>query len=342
VLISIRYNFRNPAPWTRPSAYLYKRVLDQIEWADRIGFDRVALAEHHFLDEGFLPGLMVAASAIAARTRRVLIDSEILLAPLHHPVRLAEDAALVDIISNGRLTLSVAGGYREEEYAALGMKLSERAGRMEECLQIIRKCWTEEEFSWDGKYYQLKNVRMTPKPVQPGGPKLILGGGAEAVARRAARFADGFQPMSPTLWEAYFDELEKLGRPPARRTAPSRAPTFVHVTHTPERDWELVRPHALYEIQQYQAWGLTSPAFQAAATSEEALRELHAVWTPDQARQIILRQQREWPDSIFSFAPILAGMDPEMAQSSLELLAEHVLPELHALRGADPLAARSA
>ena len=334
MLISIRYNFRNPPRWARPSAWLYNRVLDQIEWADKAGFDRITLPEHHFLDEAFLPGVLVVAAAVAARTKSVLIDTEILLAPLHHPVRLAEDAALVDILSNGRFAMTVAAGYRPEEYEGLGMKLSERGGRMEECLQILKKCWTEEEFSWDGKYYQLKNVRMTPKPAQPGGPKVFLGGGSEPVARRAAHLADGMQPMVPSMWDAYFDELEKLGRPAERRPIPPRPPPYVHVTETPERDWEILRPHALYEMEQYQAWGMMkSSSYGEGQVSDEQLRKSHAIWTPEQAKEVLLQRQKDWPDSIFSFAPILAGQDPEMAQSSLELIATHVLPELHALRG---------
>ena len=90
MLMSIRYNFRNPQPWARDSGYLYNRILDQIEWADQVGFDRITFAEHHFLDEGFLPAWMPMMAAVAARTRRVLLGAEILLLPLHHPVRLAE------------------------------------------------------------------------------------------------------------------------------------------------------------------------------------------------------------------------------------------------------------
>ena len=331
MLVTIRYNFRNPPQWARPAAYLYGSALDQVEWADKAGFDRVTLAEHHFLDEAFLPSLLPVAAAIAARTKRMLIGTQIFLLPLHHPVRVAEDGAIVDIISDGRFELSVAGGYREEEYAGFGMKLKERAGRMEECLQIVRGCWAEDEFSFQGKYYQLSKVRMFPKPVQRPGPKLILGGATEAVARRAARYADGFLPQVPTIWDAYHDELEKLGRPQPRGAPPPFNPPFVHVTRDPERDWAILRPHAAFEMEQYQVWGLTqSSSYSDGAISEETLRKSHAIWTPEEATAILLKRQADYPDSIFAFAPILAGMDPRMAEQSLELIAAEVLPALRA------------
>ena len=334
MLMSIRYNFRNPQPWARESGYLYNRILDQIEWADRVGFDRITFAEHHFLDEGFLPALMPMMAAVAARTKRVLLGAEILLLPLHHPVRLAEDAAIVDIISNGRLQeLGVAGGYREEEYAGLGMKLAERAGRMEECLQIVRKCWTEDEFSFDGRYYKLTKVRMFPKPIQKGGPRLILGGSAAAVARRAARLADGLFPMTADLWDVYYDELERLGRPAERRPPPPPQIPFLHVSEDPERDWEQIRPHARFELDQYRAWGMDATDSYG-DLDEQALRAAHPIWTPEQAKERLLARQAEYPDSVFSFAPVLAGMDPDLAQQSLELIAAHVLPALKAAQGA--------
>jgi alkanesulfonate monooxygenase SsuD/methylene tetrahydromethanopterin reductase-like flavin-dependent oxidoreductase (luciferase family) len=334
MLISVRYNFRNPPAWARPPAVLYNRILDQIQWADGAGFDRVTFPEHHFLEEGFLPAVMPVCAAVAARTRQMIIGTEILLLPLHHPVRMAEDAAITDIISNGRLELTVAAGYREAEYAGLGMKLRERAGRMEECLQILRLCWAGETFSFDGRYYQLQDVRVSPVPVQRPGPRVILGGSSPEVARRAARLADGMQPMNPAMWDVYYDELERLGRPAERKAPPPRRPAFLHVSEDPERDWALLRSHALFEVQQYREWGMTGAAsYGDLEPSDEALRAVHAIWTPEQARDYLLAQQAEFPDSAFSFAPLLAGEDPELAQTSLELIARHVFPALHAARG---------
>src|SRR5262249_5634036 len=138
---------------------------------------------------------------------------------------------------------------------------------------------------------------------------------------------------NPAMWDAYYDELARLGRPVEHKPIPPRRPTFLHVSEDPEGDWPALRPHALYELEQYQHWGMTGAAsYGDMKASEETLRAVHAVWTPEQARDYLLEQQATYPDSIFSFAPILAGMDPEMAQRSLELIAERVLPALHAAR----------
>ncbi len=335
MLMSIRYAFRNPARWRRPPHQLYNRILDQIEWAEQVGFDRVALAEHHVSDDNFLPSLLPIATAIAARTKRMLIGTEIFLLPLHHPVRLAEDVAVLDIVSGGRFEWGVAAGYREAEYGAMGMKLSQRPGRMEEGIEIIRKCWTEEAFSYDGKYYQLHDVRMTPKPITPGGPKLILGAASPAAARRAARLGDDMLPTDPALWDVYHEEREKLGRPVPRRTFPAWHPNSLHVTEDPERDWEILREHARFDMAQYAKWGLTGvSSFGDMALTDETLRMASTVWTPEQMLEHCLAWQRDFPHWTFCFYPLWPGMDPEMAQSSLELIAGKVLPELHKARAA--------
>lgn len=335
MLVSLRYAFRNPARWHRDPHQLYNRLLDQIAWAESVGFDRVALAEHHVSDDNFLPSLLPIATAIAARTKKMLIGTEIFLLPLHHPVRLAEDVAVLDIVSGGRFEWGVAAGYRDAEYGAMGMKLSQRPGRMEEGIEIIRKCWTEEAFDYDGKYYQLRDVRMTPKPHTPGGPKLILGAASEPAARRAARIGDGMMPTDPALWAPYNDERVKLGRPVVENAQPPWQPNCLHVTEDPERDWPILREHAKFDMEQYARWGLTGvSSFGDMEISDETLLTANAVWTPQQMLDQCLAWQRDYPHWTFCFYPVWTGMDPEMAQSSLELIATKVLPELHKARAA--------
>ena len=204
---------------------------------------------------------------------------------------------------------------------------------MEEGLQIVRKCWTEEEFSFEGKYYQLKNVRMNPKPFTPGGPRLIVGAGSVPAALRAARLGDDMMPMDYSLWDVFYAERERLGRPAARVAHPLDQPAFLHVTEDPDRDWEIIRPHALYELQQYSAWGMTgATTYGDMQASDETLRAINAVWTPEQLLEKVLGWQRDFPNCTMSFYTLLAGMDPEMAQSSLELIAKKVLPTFHAAR----------
>ena len=168
------YDFRNPPQWRQSPDRLYREILDQIVWGENNGFDDVWLSEHHFIEDGYLPSLLPAAAAIAARTRRIRIASGVLLMPFHNPVRLAEDIAVVDVISNGRLRLGIGQGYRAEEFDGFGVPRPERLGRTLETIEILKRAWTGERFSFDGKYFHLRDVRVLPAPVSKPHPELIV------------------------------------------------------------------------------------------------------------------------------------------------------------------------
>src|SRR5229473_342565 len=133
------YDFRNPAQWRQPADRFYREILDQIAWGENNGFDDVWLSEHHFIEDGYLPSMLPAAAAIAARTKRIRIPLGVLLMPFHNPVRLAEDIAVVDAISGGRFELGVGVGYKVEEFEGFAVPFNERGGRTNEALDIIRK-----------------------------------------------------------------------------------------------------------------------------------------------------------------------------------------------------------
>lgn len=133
------YDFRNPVPWRQPSDRLYREILDQIAWADNNGFDDVWLSEHHFIEDGYLPSILPIAAAVAARTKEIRIISGVLLMPFHNPVRLAEDIAVVDVMSGGRLELGVGVGFKHEEFESFGVPFKERGARTNQSLEIIRR-----------------------------------------------------------------------------------------------------------------------------------------------------------------------------------------------------------
>src|SRR5579883_2076825 len=122
-------DFRNPPASGRSFTDLYHAMFRQIERAEQLGFDSIWLTEHHLTDDGYLPSLMPMAAAIAARTRRVQIGTYVLLFPFYHPIKLAEDIAVVDVISGGRLRIGVGQAYRAEEFAAFGIDKKQRLGR---------------------------------------------------------------------------------------------------------------------------------------------------------------------------------------------------------------------
>jgi alkanesulfonate monooxygenase SsuD/methylene tetrahydromethanopterin reductase-like flavin-dependent oxidoreductase (luciferase family) len=254
--------------------------------------------------------------------------------PLRHPVQLAEDAAIVDIISNGRLDLTLGLGYREAEYEGLGISMRQRGGRMEEGVQIIRKCWTEESFDWDGRYWQLKDVRVMPKPVQKPSPRITMGGASPASARRAARLADGYSPITPRLMGFYRDELERLGKPhdfelPNPNT-PKPPANLLHVARDPAAAWKVVGPHALHVVNSYAefAGAQRYSPYQYSKDPDELLaRGTHAVMTPAETVDLGKRMEEADPSrATLRFSPLVGGLPAAVGQECLDLVVNEVMP----------------
>ncbi|MCL0102207.1 LLM class flavin-dependent oxidoreductase [Dehalococcoidia bacterium] len=330
---AIRYDLRNPPEWHKPPEKLYAHFLNQVEWADSHGFSRIGLSEHHFSDDEYLPSLFTAAAAVAARTKHIQITLNLVLLPLKHPVQVAEEAALVDIISGGRMQLMLGAGYRRAEFEGYGIPMSSRPGRMEEGIQIIRKCWEEEEFDFHGKYWSLKNVRCTPKPVQKPRPQILMGGSSEAAARRAARLGDSFSPTTPIFLKPWRDEMIKLGKDPGPEPVTSadmpRPPSnFLHVARDTAKAWSVIGKHAVYESNSYAKW--TADRGHSPYSPSDNPQELwdngnYRVLTPAETVDLGKRIDSKG-GGIFTFHPLMGGMPMEMGQESLELVAAEVMP----------------
>src|SRR5690242_8787584 len=200
-MFMLRFDMRAPADGPAAIADLYDAAIEMAVWSEQHGAVAIAVSEHHASPDGYLPSPLILATAIAARTSTIPITVAALLVPLHDPVRLAEDMAVLDVISRGRVAHIAGLGYRPEEYAMFGQSLGERGKRMEQCLEVLQQAWTGEELSYDGRA-----VRVTPRPICPGGPPLMYGGGSKAAARRAERFGLGFfaQTWAPDLEQTYY------------------------------------------------------------------------------------------------------------------------------------------
>jgi len=191
--LGLMFSFRNPASWRRPLPDVYRDELDLIVHAEALGFDTIWLTEHHFADDGYSPSIIPLAAAIAARTERVRIGFNLLLLPLHNAIRVAEDIATLDVLSNGRIDVGVGQGYARHEFAGYGIDRSERLRRFIEGLDVLHGLWTEDTFSYAGEHYAIDGARLHPKPVQQPTPPLWIGATSTPGVRRAGDAA-------PTCW----------------------------------------------------------------------------------------------------------------------------------------------
>lgn len=246
------YDFRNPPDSGLSMPDLYSQALDQIRWLDQLGMDLVWFTEHHFVDDGYLPAWIPVASAAASVTRHVRFSTDICLLPFNHPVRLAEDLAVLDNISNGRVEIGVGMGYAPHEFRGFGIPLSRRVSLMDEGLQILQLAFSGETFSFHGKRYQVDEARITPGFVQPGGPPLWVAAMSAAGASRAARFDTHFLPQgdrAQTL-DVWHEEHRRLGSDP--RTRRIGIIKGVFVTDDVGRDWPQIRESERYRMRLYQ------------------------------------------------------------------------------------------
>ncbi len=319
----ISYDMRAPA-FGAPARELYAAALDQVAWADALGFDSVGLGEHHSSPDGYNPSPLVLAAAMGARTQRIRLRTSVLLAPLYDPIKLAEDAAVTQLATGGRLELGIGGGYRPAEFEMFGRLLGDRWRVVGETIELLRLAWTGEPFSWQGR-----RCLVTPKP-EPS-PPILLGGSSPAAARRAARIADGwFPPLEPRLWKPYRDECLALGKPDPGEY-PKQGPIFLWVTKEPAKDWERIAPHALHQLRSYSEW--TVEAFGRPAgpyakdMTPETLRESPAyqVLTPDETLALV---EKLGAHSVLYLNPLLAGIDPAFSNSMLALYEREVHPHV--------------
>jgi alkanesulfonate monooxygenase SsuD/methylene tetrahydromethanopterin reductase-like flavin-dependent oxidoreductase (luciferase family) len=326
VQLSIRYDMRAPG-FGAPPAHLYRAVRDQAAWADRVGCTAVYLGEHHGADDDYLPSSIVLGAALAAVTDRLRIHLSALVAVLHDPLRLAEDLAVLDLVSNGRVDATLGMGYRPHEFAMFGLDAATRVERLEAAFRILPLAWTGEPFEYQGT-----TVTVRPRPVQRPGPPLYFGATTSAAARRAARMGVPINPTNPAIFDVYEAELEALGKPPPSGARPpiKHDMQFLYVTDDPERDWPIIAPHVLHTNNSYARWAQERAGQTTGFTLLEGIDDLktHArthVLTPEECVGFLTSLG---PDAEMVIQPMMSGLDPDVAMASLVRLEHDVLPAL--------------
>ena len=321
----LRFDLRR-APFSPVEhAALYAAALEMAEYADARGLTALSLSEHHAVDDGFLPSPIVFAAALAARTAKVRITISALLATLYDPVKLAEDLAVLDLTSRGRVSTTLGMGYRAEEYASFGKDYAARGKLLDECVELLLKAWSGEPFEWRGR-----TVRVTPRGFTRPHPPINAGGQSLAAARRAARFGLPYQPASNDreMIALYTSECARLGK--RALVLPPGSGETLWIARDVERAWRELGPYLLYEATTYASW---QPATQQSSTVHSRARsvdELRSegkfrVLTPDEC-VALAKQQGPWAALVLY--PLCGGTPPELGWESVRLLCEEVLPRL--------------
>lgn len=322
------FDMRNPVPWRKPWADHYREHLEFIAWTETLGFEQTWIAEHHCDEDGYCPSPLVVCAALASMTKTMRLSTGIGLAPFYHPTRLAEDVAVLDIISNGRIELALGLGYLHREFKAYGVDVKTRGRRTDELLRIVRPLWRGEEVTFDGEFYQLDKARIFPLPVQEPHIPVYIGGAVKAGYRRAARYGDGYFGPTDSIND-YMEAVREEGKPDSagRVAMIGTTDSWLVVSDDPERAMAEVAPHYFYQYNVYAKWLEEGDFIMPKLTLEEFKQAgIVNALTPEQAIKHIKARTNAYPqlDSYALQAPVGLAMDKFAPYA--EAFAKHVLP----------------
>jgi probable F420-dependent oxidoreductase len=311
--------------------HLYREALAEVERAEALGFDSVWMEEHHSVTDHYWPSPLTVLAGFATRTSRLVLGTDILVAPFYHPVRLAEDAALVDVMSGGRLVLGMAIGYKPDEFRLYGAELEGRGARFEEQLRIVKGLWTHDTFGFEGRYYRVEG-RLEPRPVSTPHPPIWIGGWGTLTLRRAALLGDNWIP-GPTADLArllagkrdFLAHRAAAGLPPPAEWPLTRD---VIVADSDREARELAERHIMVSYRKEYAGGWRHPFIDASiATDLDALmRDRFLIGGPDQVVAALRPFVEAYGVTHLICRLFFPGMPHRHILRELELLAREVLP----------------
>jgi probable F420-dependent oxidoreductase len=312
--------------------HYYREALEEVVRAEELGFDSVWMEEHHAVTDHYWPSPLTVLAGFATRTSRLLLGTDIVVAPFHHPVRLAEDVAMLDVMSNGRAVLGIAIGYKPDEFALYGVDLEKRGARFEEQLAIMKGLWTQERIAFRGAYYAVDG-RLEPKPIARPHPPLWIGGWGELTLRRAATLADNWIP-GPTAdlarllrgQRAFLDHRRAAGRgePPAEWPLTRD----VIIADTDRKARELAEEHIMVAYRKEYAGGWRHPFIDASIATDldRLMDDRFVIGGPEQCIARIRRFVEQYGMTHLICRMFFPGMPHAQIMRGLELLAREVVP----------------
>ena len=318
-------------------------LVEQVKLAEQLGFDSIWAGEHH-LTPGyhFFPQLAML-SHLAAYSGTMMLGTNLVLLPLHRPVDIAEQVALIDLLCGGRFILTVGQGYRPEEFAAFGVPFEQRLARMVEGIEVIRRLWNETNVDYDGGWFQLQGATVRPGPARVGGPPIWIGATSDRAIKRAGRIGDAFM-ATPNADNAEVRRQVELFT--VARTEAGLAPAAdcgrmleVYCHDDAAQARRIARPHLLQKYAAYASWGLTGSAGQAAsgageADSDEGFAALaenrFVIGAPDDVVAGLVRQHRDVGITHLAMRVAWPGSDQRDTLACLEELGTDVLGRVRA------------
>ena len=312
---------------------LYGAAIEQMVYAEELGFDSIWICEHHFTADGESTSPLLVASAIASKTKTVQIGTNLVVLPLRHPIRLAEEVATTSILANGRFILGIGAGYVDKEFEVFGRKIRERPSLMEEGVAVLRHSWSGQPFSFTGKRWSFHDVLVRPFPQARGVP-LFIGGFTEPAIARAARIGDGFLCAFPAALPVYLNALGEAGKDPG--AAKIAINQWAIIDSDPERTWDRIGQYALYQLNGFVDSGIVGAVPRYTDTQDIIARGTYALWDGPAA----VRELRSLVDGCPQIVDIqlsaqLPGEPVSSGTERVEYIASHVLPALREAYGQD-------
>lgn len=301
---------------------IYSDNVDLIVAAEKNGFESAWVTEHHFLPDGHVTSPLSFLAAAASRTNEIGLGTAIMIAPFYDPIKLAEDTATIDQLSNGRLTVGLGLGYRDEEFEGFNVPKEERVQRLKETTAFLKRAWQRDDFSFDGEIYEYDGLSVTPKPCQEPRPNVWVGAVSKPAVRRAAAIGD--------RWAAgQFHHLEGIKKRIDwyREVEDDEVMDFPILRHcfvSEDGAWETVRDSIEYIERQHYEWD----GVEWSPEALDRIRKNGFFGTPEE----VIGQIETYDETIKEDLHLILwscypGINNEKIVDSMELFADEVRPQ---------------